>query len=155
MVHFLFLIALSILIQALRGEVSSVPHHHIFSSMVQSNQKTQEKPICRAYVDSKRSYCERHNYTFKYYEDVNYEPNTHPQEPLSLRLHLARAYLFSRTVKQLTYLDFDTVIIQPEKTLESIFAAEQAKCSAVSPPSHRSFIVVTTSPLASVSTSLL
>ena len=123
----LFLIAVSIWILALRGEMSPVPHHHIFSSMVQSFKKTQEKPICKAYIDSKRNYCERHNYTFKYYEDINFEPNTHYQEPLSLRLHQARAYLFSRMVKQLTYLDFDTVIVQPEKTLDSIFAAEQAK----------------------------
>ena len=107
-----------------RCVVSTAPHHHIFTAMVTKP----ETPICKAYLESKRSYCERHNYTFKYYEDRDYIPSSrHYQEPLSLRLHLARTYLFSGVVKQLTYMDFDTFIIQPEKTLESIYAAEAAK----------------------------
>ena len=102
---------------------NSASSHHIFSHY------TGTTPPCRPYLESKRSYCARHGYTFRYYHDYNYVNNrkTSFQEPLSLRLHLARTYLYNGNVRQLTYFDMDTIIIEPEWRLDDIFAAEQAK----------------------------
>jgi len=96
---------------------------HTIFSFYANPEKTN---FCPRYAQSRQEYCNLHNYTCEF-ELMRFENHDHFQEALGMRIYMAMMKLQSAHVKRLTYMDADTLIIQPEVKIEDIFREEESR----------------------------
>ena len=81
---------------------------------------SQNAEVCRSLVENKKSYCKRHGILWTY-RRFYFLPHRHRQEALAMEIVLAYELLLSAHNQQVTYMDFDTFIVDHAVDLDPIF----------------------------------
>ena len=92
-------------------------YHHMFSFLAND---ADNSSYCRAYVANKESYCKKHGLLWSFHRSF-FAPHRHFQEALALRIPIASQLLLSAHNAQITYMDYDMMIVDHNVDINQIF----------------------------------
>ena len=98
-------------------------YHHIVSFWADS---AWDVDICWAFVTNKESYCRKHGILWSF-RRMHFVPHRHFQESLALRIAIVSELLLSAHNRQVTYMDFDTFIVDHAVDIDSIYEEADAE----------------------------